>query len=88
MHMIHRGKRIHRCSFRTPFEAFEGFLTFGSPADLGLRGKRPLVPLVLRLRCFHRVAFFKGGWDFPPLHGPPSLGTLNLLKCSVLFTLR
>lgn len=73
------------CCVGTPLESFEGFLTFGSPADVGLRGKRPVVPLVLRLRRFRRVAFFKGGLDFPPLHEPHSLG---LYKFCLILNLR
>jgi hypothetical protein len=43
--VIHRGRcGSIQCSDWTPFESFLGFLTFGSPADLGLRGKRPVVP--------------------------------------------
>ena len=58
-----------------PFESFEGFLTFGSPASVDLRGRKIISPVVLRLRFFNRVAFFKGGLGIKPASSRvPNLG--------------
>jgi hypothetical protein len=89
MQLIHRGKRIHRCSLRTPFEAFEGFLTFGSPADLGLRGRKTVSPVGFASPMFPSGCLFQRGLGFPassraPFSRDPKFESFY----KVLFTLR